>query len=76
MSSTLIARPLTHHVQILLQIQQSAVTANRNLNVTKSQIAGKERERRIVQLTVKEISDMGSDVNVYKGVGKAFGTLI
>jgi prefoldin subunit 1 len=67
---------LRHHVQILLQIQQSAVTANRNLNATKAQIAGKERERRIVQLTATEISDLASDANVYQGVGKAFGGLI
>lgn len=67
---------LMHHVQILLQIQQSAVTASRNLNATKAQIAGKERERRIIQLTAKEISDLGSDVNVYKGVGKGFVTFI
>ncbi|CAG8657660.1 12043_t:CDS:2, partial [Acaulospora colombiana] len=57
---------------ILHQIQQSAVTANRNLNLTKAQIASKERERRILQLTIKEVSSLESDVNVYRGVGKMF----
>jgi prefoldin subunit 1 len=54
----------------LHQIQQSAVTANRNLNLTKAQIASKERERRILQLTIKEVSSLEQDVNVYRGVGK------
>jgi prefoldin subunit 1 len=32
----------------------------------------KDRERRIVQLTIRELEGMGSDVNVYKGVGKMY----
>ncbi|PVF97705.1 Prefoldin beta-like protein [Serendipita vermifera] len=58
--------------KILHQIQQSAVTANRNLNLTKAQIASKERERRILQLTIKEVSSLEPDVNLYRGVGKMF----
>jgi hypothetical protein len=57
-------------LKILLQIQQTSVQAQRALNVTRQQTAVKERERRIVQLTIDEISQMQSDVNLYKGVGK------
>jgi hypothetical protein len=34
------------------------------------QTAAKDRERRILQLTIDEISQMEGDVNLYKGVGK------
>jgi len=55
-----------------MQIQQSAVQSSRSLNATRQQTSSKERERRILQLTIDEISAMESDVNVYKGVGKMF----
>lgn len=58
--------------KILIQIQQSAVQSQRSLNLTKQQCTAKERERRIVQLTISEISSVIHDVNLYKGVGKMF----
>lgn len=36
------------------------------------QTAAKERERRILQLTIDEIKQIEGDVNMYKGVGKMF----
>ena len=56
--------------QILVQIQQTALQSQRALNVSRQQIAAKERERRIVQLTIEEITSLQGDVNLYKGVGK------
>jgi prefoldin subunit 1 len=41
--------------------------------VVNQQATAKDRERRIVQLTIRELDEMGSDVNVYKGVGKMYG---
>ncbi|KAL0951767.1 hypothetical protein HGRIS_008439 [Hohenbuehelia grisea] len=58
--------------KILLQIQQTAVQSQRALNTAKQQIAAKDRERRILQLTINELGQMGTDVNHYKGVGKMF----
>ena len=55
-----------------MQIQQTAVQSQRALNVSKQQIAAKDRERRIVQLTLEEISSLEEDVNLYKGVGKMY----
>ncbi|KAG8777172.1 hypothetical protein FRC19_003126, partial [Serendipita sp. 401] len=62
---------------ILHQIQQGAINANRNLTLTRAQVSSKERERRIVQLTLNEVSSLGSgkdgeDVKLYKGLGKMF----
>ncbi|KAI0715057.1 Prefoldin [Earliella scabrosa] len=58
--------------KILVQIQQTAIQSQRALNVSKQQIAAKERERRILQLTIEEITSLQGDVNLYKGVGKMF----
>ncbi|KAG6826921.1 hypothetical protein H0H92_013900 [Tricholoma furcatifolium] len=57
-------------VQILVQIQQTAVQSQRALQVCQQQTASKDRERRILQLTIDEISQIKEDVNMYKGVGK------
>ncbi|RDB29465.1 putative prefoldin subunit 1 [Hypsizygus marmoreus] len=59
-------------VQILLQIQQTAVQSQRALNIAQQQMAAKDRDRRILQLTIDEISQIEEDVNLYKGVGKMF----
>ncbi|EGO05280.1 hypothetical protein SERLA73DRAFT_174357 [Serpula lacrymans var. lacrymans S7.3] len=58
--------------KILVQIQQTAVQSQRALNASRQQSATKERERRILQLTIDEIQHMEGDVNLYKGVGKMF----
>jgi hypothetical protein len=59
-------------LQILVQIQQTAIQSQRALNVSLQQSASKDRERRILQLTIDEISQMKGDVNLYKGVGKMY----
>jgi len=59
-------------IQILVQIQQTALQSQRALSVSRQQAAAKDRERRILQLTIDEISHVENDVNLYKGVGKMF----
>lgn len=56
--------------QILQQIQQTAVNSQRALNITRQQTLNKERERRVLQLTIEEITSIEGDVNLYRGVGK------
>ncbi|KAJ7269334.1 Prefoldin [Mycena haematopus] len=58
--------------KILVQIQQTAVQSQRALNLAVQQTSAKDRERRILQLTIDEISGIEGDVNLYKGVGKMF----
>ena len=53
-----------------MQIQQTATQSQRALNASLQQSSSKDRERRILQLTIDEISQMKSDVKLYKGVGK------
>jgi len=58
--------------KILVQIQTTAVQSQRALAASRQQIAAKDRERRILQLTIDEINGLGDNVNLYKGVGKMF----
>ncbi|KAG7099866.1 hypothetical protein E1B28_001670 [Marasmius oreades] len=58
--------------KILLQIQQTSIQSQKAHNVSVQQTAMKEREKRILQLTIDEISGIKEDVNMYKGVGKMF----
>ncbi|EIW87077.1 Prefoldin [Coniophora puteana RWD-64-598 SS2] len=58
--------------KILVQIQQTAISSQRALNLSRQQSAAKERERRILQLTINEIQGIEGDVNMYQGVGKMF----
>ncbi|KII93945.1 hypothetical protein PLICRDRAFT_36162 [Plicaturopsis crispa FD-325 SS-3] len=58
--------------KILVQIQQTAVQSQRALTISRQQSAAKDRERRILQLTIDEITHIEGDVNLYKGVGKMF----
>lgn len=58
--------------KILIQIQQTAIQSQRALSMTRQQVTTKERERRILQLTIDEIGSMEGDVKLYKGVGKMF----
>ncbi|KAI0081163.1 Prefoldin [Panus rudis PR-1116 ss-1] len=58
--------------KILIQIQATAVQSQKALNASRTQIAAKERERRILQLTIEEINALDDSVNMYKGVGKMF----
>lgn len=44
--------------------------AQQQINVVKSQIAVKQRDIRLLQLTSTELSSLPKDTNVYEGVGK------
>ena len=53
-----------------MQIQQTAVQSQRALSASLQQSSSKDRERRILQLTIDEITQMKGDVKLYKGIGK------
>ncbi|KAG8929528.1 hypothetical protein FRC02_005469 [Tulasnella sp. 418] len=60
--------------KILHQIQQTAHQSSKALSVSRAQISQKEREKRMLHLTVEELTSMPNDENIkmYKGVGKMF----
>ncbi|KAI9748171.1 MAG: hypothetical protein M1815_003470 [Lichina confinis] len=58
--------------KILREIETQAVVAQEQIGVVKAQMAAKQRDARLLQLTVDEVSELPGDTNVYEGVGKMF----
>ncbi|ORY34589.1 Prefoldin [Naematelia encephala] len=59
--------------KILQQIQTQAVNSQRALSVVRSQMQSKEKERKILQLTMRELETVPKDEDrMYRGVGKMF----
>jgi prefoldin subunit 1 len=61
---------LTSFKQLVQEIESQAIQAQQQINVVRSQIAGKQREIRMLELTSKEVSELPSGTNIYEGVGK------
>jgi len=55
----------------LLELQNRLIENSRQLNVVKSQIQAKEREKRFAELTKHELSSLDENIRTYKSVGKA-----
>ncbi|KAL7749099.1 Prefoldin subunit 1 [Sorochytrium milnesiophthora] len=58
--------------KVLNEIQGKLMDYNRQLTTVRTQIAVKERERKLTELTVKELNSVGPQTNTYKSVGKMF----
>ena len=56
--------------QILAQIQSSARTSSQALALVRSQLGAKEKDRKVLQLTMRELEGVRADEEVYRGVGK------
>lgn len=61
---------LTAFKQLVQEIESQAIQAQQQINVVRSQIAGKQREIRMLELTSKEVSELPAGTNIYEGVGK------
>jgi len=58
--------------KLVQEIESQAIQAQQQINIVRSQIAVKQREIRMLELTSKEVSGLPSGTNVYEGVGKMF----
>ncbi|KAI8815655.1 Prefoldin [Fimicolochytrium jonesii] len=55
------------------EVQVKMVETGRQLGIVKAQLSAREREKRVCDLTVKELASIpGTDVNAYRAVGKMF----
>jgi Prefoldin subunit len=61
---------LTFFKQLVQEIESQAIQSQQQISVVRSQIAGKQREIRMLELTSKEVSELPSGTNIYEGVGK------
>ena len=64
---------IANHSTFLLARVYQAVVSQRSLNQVNGQISAKSREKRILELTTRQLDAIpaGDDVKMYKGVGKA-----
>ncbi|RDL42021.1 Uncharacterized protein BP5553_02000 [Venustampulla echinocandica] len=58
--------------RLVQEIEIQAIQAQQQISTVKSQIALKQREIRMLQLTSSEVSTLPADTPVYEGVGKMF----
>ncbi|ORX81621.1 Prefoldin [Basidiobolus meristosporus CBS 931.73] len=58
--------------QMLIGMQNKMIEDSRQLSTVKAQIQAKEREKRLSELTYKEVSQIGDNIRTYKSVGKMF----
>lgn len=56
--------------QLLSEIEQKAAFSQQQISIVKSQMAAKNRETRMLQLTSVELDSLPKDANIYEGVGK------
>jgi len=59
-------------VQLLQEIEQKSAFAQQQLGIVKSQIASKNRESRMLQLSEVELDTLPKETPIYDGVGKMF----
>ncbi|TQV96032.1 hypothetical protein V2A60_001183 [Cordyceps javanica] len=57
------------------EIEAQAASAQQQIGIARTQIAGKQREQRLVKLTLSELSSLPEETVVYEGVGKMFAAL-
>lgn len=66
---------LTKCLQLLQEIEAQATISQRDSQTVRVQIATKQRDIRLNQLTIKEIESLPAGTNVYEGVGKMYALL-
>ncbi|KAK1757715.1 Prefoldin [Echria macrotheca] len=58
--------------KLVREIESQALAAQQQIGLVRTQLASKQREVRLAQLTRGEISSLPPDTAVYEGVGKMF----
>ncbi|KAL2890481.1 putative prefoldin subunit 1 [Ceratocystis lukuohia] len=58
--------------KLVHEIENQALLAEQQIGISKSQVASKQREIRLLNLTMKEVSGLSKETPLYKGLGKMF----
>ncbi|KKA30531.1 hypothetical protein TD95_003363 [Thielaviopsis punctulata] len=58
--------------KLVREIEHQAVQAQQQIGISQSQVASKQREMRLLSLTMNEVSSLPKDAPVYEGLGKMF----
>jgi hypothetical protein len=59
-------------MQVLLEIEQKATFSSQQMVIVKQQMAAKNRESRMLQLTANEVGALPRETHIYEGVGKMY----
>ena len=57
-------------LQLALEIESQALTAQREINIVKTAVAAKQRDIRMLELTSSEMKSLDKNTKIYQGVGK------
>lgn len=57
-------------IQLVQEIETQALVAQQQIGLARGQMASKQREQRLVKLTLNEMASLPDDAVVYEGVGK------
>jgi hypothetical protein len=57
-------------IQLVQEIETQALVAQQQIGLARGQMASKQREQRLVKLTLSEMASLPDDAVVYEGVGK------
>lgn len=58
------------------EIESQAVAAQQQIGLARTQMTAKQREQRLVRLTLSEMASLPEDAVVYEGVGKMYVDLM
>ncbi|KAI5462929.1 Prefoldin [Mariannaea sp. PMI_226] len=61
--------------KLVQEIESQAIVAQQQIGLARTQMTAKQREQRLVRLTLSEMTTLPSDAVVYEGVGKMFVSL-
>ncbi|CEP14276.1 hypothetical protein [Parasitella parasitica] len=58
--------------KVFVELQSKFIQSQQQVNTVKAQIAGKQRERKLAELTRRELDGLDNDTKTYKPIGKMF----
>ncbi|KAI8143466.1 Prefoldin [Fennellomyces sp. T-0311] len=58
--------------KVFVELQAKYVASTQQLNTVKAQIQAKQRDRKMAELTRRELDSLDADTKTYKPVGKMF----
>jgi hypothetical protein len=58
--------------QLVREIESQAIAAQQQIGLARTQMTAKQREQRLVKLTLSEMASLPEDAVVYEGVGKMY----
>lgn len=61
--------------KLVREIESQAIAAQQQITLVRTQLASKQREMRLAQLTRSEMASLPADTAVYEGVGKMFAAV-